>query len=99
MTAAELLRQASAIHADTGLTPDQLKAYADDFMWLAEHVAGWHCSEASLPRVVIDPRFQNESGDLCRLIVTGHDGMGTVSLQTMVRMLRESAARATGEQS
>ncbi len=67
-----------------------LREDAELFRWMETHVAAWHCKDAALPRFVVDPRFADETGEEYSLIVTGTDGVGTVSLRTSVLMMRKS---------
>lgn len=97
---AELIAKAETLAAEV----EALREDAEDFRWLGKHVAGWHHDDAELPRIVINPRFHGRSSHdgefgVCSLIVTGHDGVGTVSLREMVRIIRhheaDYAARAS----
>jgi hypothetical protein len=72
-----------------------MQADAELFRWMETHVAAWHCKEAALPRFVVDPRFTDETGEECSLIVTGSDGVGTVSLRTAILMMRRSKTENT----
>jgi hypothetical protein len=69
---------------------DSLRDDAELFRRMETHVAAWHCKEAALPRFVVDPRFADETGEEYSLIVTGSDGVGTVSLRTAILMMRRS---------
>lgn len=62
----------------------------DLFRYLEKHVAAWLHPTAALPRIVIDPKFIDKNGDVCSLIITGHDGVGSVSLRTAIRIMQGS---------
>ena len=83
---ASLVAERDALSAEVGA----LREDAELFQWMETHVAAWHCKEAALPRFVVDPRFTDETGEEYSLIVTGTDGVGTVSLRTAIRMMRKS---------
>ncbi len=87
------LEDAARAEADVSkLAADNLalREDAELFRWMETHVAAWHCKDAVLPRFVVDPRFADETGEEYSLIVTGTDGVGTVSLRTAVLMMRKS---------
>lgn len=65
---------------------------AELFRYIERHVAAWHAEGAVLPRIVVDPMFHDSRGDVCKLIVTGHDGVGTVSLRTALRIIQEASS-------
>lgn len=68
------------------------------FRYIEKHVAAWHADGAELPRFVLDPRFESKGGSECSLIVTGRDGVGTVSLRTALRIIQENTTPPTNQE-
>lgn len=81
--------------------PDDLdeanRADAELFRYIEKYVAAWHSSNAELPRFVFNPRFHDKAGNVCSLIVTGRDGVGSVSLRTALRLISGEAGETTKE--